>query len=157
IFFPRRWQPWALLRAIAFAVLYYVRGRLRIPVLCSGRIAATIAGLMLTLCRMVLQEQTQEGQLSPRMFSGVVGMATYVTPDVATSELTVPDATQRYSLRTLPALYWVRCGWPWSAILGDIPFETIAVDYYVGDWGMTQQRAGELSWATDTEEQRKPP
>ncbi|KAF4750709.1 Major facilitator super domain-containing protein 1 [Perkinsus olseni] len=62
--------------------------------------------------------------------------------DVATSELSTSDATQRYSLRTLPALYWVlwlALGLLYAAIF---PFETIAVDYYVGDWGMTQQRAG---------------
>ncbi|KAF4683655.1 hypothetical protein FOZ60_008819 [Perkinsus olseni] len=65
--------------------------------------------------------------------------------DVATSELSTSDATQRYSLRTLPALYWVlwlALGLLYSAIF---PFETIAVDYYVGDWGMTQQRAGKTT------------
>ncbi|KAF4661477.1 Major facilitator super domain-containing protein 1 [Perkinsus olseni] len=62
--------------------------------------------------------------------------------DVATSELSTFNATQRYSLKTLPALYWVlwlALGLLYAAIF---PFETIAVDYYVGDWGMTQQRAG---------------
>ncbi|KAF4752869.1 hypothetical protein FOZ63_010980, partial [Perkinsus olseni] len=65
--------------------------------------------------------------------------------DVATSELSTSNATHRYSLRTLPALYWVlwlALGLLYAAIF---PFETIAVDYYVGDWGMTQQRAGKTT------------
>ncbi|KAF4683975.1 hypothetical protein FOZ60_008385 [Perkinsus olseni] len=65
--------------------------------------------------------------------------------DVATFELSTSNATQRYSLKTLPALYWVlwlALGLLYAAIF---PFETIAVDYYVGDWGMTQQRAGKTT------------
>ncbi|KAF4724881.1 hypothetical protein FOZ62_028396 [Perkinsus olseni] len=50
--------------------------------------------------------------------------------DVATSEL------------TLYWVLWLALGLLYSAIF---PFETIAVDYYVGDWGMTQQRAGKTT------------
>ncbi|KAF4681209.1 General transcription factor 3C polypeptide 5 [Perkinsus olseni] len=52
------------------------------------------------------------------------------------------STAQRSLLTAPPALYWVlwlALGLLYPAIF---PFETIAVDYYVGDWGMTQQRAG---------------
>ncbi|KAF4653679.1 hypothetical protein FOL47_010344 [Perkinsus chesapeaki] len=48
----------------------------------------------------------------------------------------------RNSLKTLPGLYWVlwlALGLLYATIF---PFETVAVDYYVSDWGMSQQKAG---------------